>query len=81
MEIRTVVTWIFGILSAAGLVAVAENYKEWLKLSGVNTLLVRVVDKILPTQLQKRLSWQYLHTAGGAGRYLDWAAASCSPFG
>jgi hypothetical protein len=63
MEIRTVVTWIFGILSAAGLVAVAENYKEWLKRSGGNTLLVQVVDKILPTQLQKRLSWQYLHTA------------------
>jgi len=63
MEIRTVVTWIFGILSAAGLVAVAENYKQWLKRSGGNTLLVRVVDKILPTQLQKRLSWQYLHTA------------------
>ena len=62
MEIRTVVTWIFAVLLGAGFVAVTENYKEWLKQSGGNTLLVRIVDKILPSKLQERLSWKYLRT-------------------
>jgi hypothetical protein len=58
--IRTVVTWIFGILSIAALLALTENFKELLKQWGGNTLLVRIIDKLLPVSWHNTLSWKYL---------------------
>jgi len=58
--IRTVVTWIFSIVLAAGVLALTENFKEFLKRWGGNTRLVRIIDKIVPAKWQEALSWKYL---------------------
>jgi hypothetical protein len=59
MEFRTVVTWIFGVLLAGGLWAITQNFNELLKRWGGNTLLVRILDSVLP-QWPQRLSWRCL---------------------
>jgi hypothetical protein len=62
-EIRTVAYWIFGILLAGGVLVITENVKELIKQAGGTTLLVRIVDTIVPERLRARLSWKYLHAA------------------
>jgi hypothetical protein len=61
-KLRTVVTGIFGILLAASLVAITENFKELLRYWSGNTLLVRIFDKLLPAQWHATLSWKYLRS-------------------
>jgi hypothetical protein len=48
MEFRTVVTWIFGALLAGGFWAITQIFNELLKRWGGNTLLVRILDSVLP---------------------------------
>jgi hypothetical protein len=59
MTLRGVLTWIVGIVVLAFGLAVTENVKELYKQRGVNTLLIRLLDK-LPTELQDTLRWSYL---------------------
>jgi len=44
--VRTVITWIFGVLATDIVLVVTENLKELIKQRGGNTLLVRCLDKL-----------------------------------